>query len=113
MPRSARSAPGDVVFRCLNRGNDRAEIFSKEGDYAAFEKVMAELLDLVPMRLLAYCLMPNHWHLLLWPREDVDPFDFAQGRPIRLRSGQAHSTSLRADPFDFAQGRRWADSCTG
>ena len=72
MPRSARSAPGDVVFHCLNRGNDRAEIFSKEGDYAAFEKVMAEVLDLVPMRLLAYCLMPNHWHLLLWPREDGD-----------------------------------------
>ena len=88
MPRSARSAPGDVVFHCLNRGNDRAEIFSKEVDYAAFEKVMAEVLDLVPMRLLAYCLMPNHWHLLLWPRED-------------------------GDPFDFAQGRRWAGSCTG
>src|SRR5271156_1127949 len=72
MPRNVRSAPGDVVFHCLNRGNDRGEIFSKEGDYAAFEKVMAEELTLVPMRLLAYCLMPNHWHLLLWPREEGD-----------------------------------------
>ena len=63
MPRSARSAPGGVVFHCLNRGNDRGEVFCKDGDYA--EKVLAEVLKLVPMRLLAYCLMSNHSPLSL------------------------------------------------
>src|SRR5690349_2925902 len=70
MPRRARKAPGGVVFHCLNRGNDRREIFSDPEDYAAFERVMASAVAAVPVRILGYCLMPNHWHLLLWPRED-------------------------------------------
>ena len=60
MPRSARTAPGGVVFHCLNRGNDRGEIFAKDGDYAAFEKAMGEVIELTPIRLLAYCVVPNY-----------------------------------------------------
>ena len=48
------------------------EIFQKPEDYAAFERVMCDAAEHVDMRLLAYCLMPNHWHLLLRPREDGD-----------------------------------------
>ena len=68
MPRTSRIAPGGVVFHCLNRGNDRRQLFDDAEDYAAFETVMEETLEQVPVRLLAYCLMPNHWHLVLWPR---------------------------------------------
>jgi putative transposase len=32
----------------------------------------------VPLRLLAYCLMPNHWHLVLWPRRDGELGRFMQ-----------------------------------
>ena len=39
-------------------------------DYAAFEKVLSEAHDRSDVRIAAYCLMPNHWHLLLWPRAD-------------------------------------------
>src|SRR5215211_2140173 len=70
MPRTARVAPGGYVFHVLNRGNRRGQIFDDDGDFAAFERVLAETLVLVPLRLLAYCLMPNHWHLLLWPTAD-------------------------------------------
>jgi putative transposase len=45
-------------------------LFDHDGDYAAFERVLAEGCRQVPMRLLAYCLMPNHWHLVLWPFRD-------------------------------------------
>src|SRR5258706_16171152 len=72
MPRPPRIAPGGIVFHCLNCGNDRRAIFDDDGDYAAFERVPEATLDLVHVRLLAYCLMPNHWHLLLWPRADGD-----------------------------------------
>jgi putative transposase len=48
----------------------RATLFRKEGDYAAFEKVLQEGLEWQPMRVLAYCVMPNHWHMVLWPRRD-------------------------------------------
>jgi putative transposase len=41
-------------------------------DYAAFEKVLEEAADRIRMRLLAFCVMPNHWHLVLRPRKDGD-----------------------------------------
>src|SRR5258706_14405 len=78
MPRSARIAPGGVIFHCLNRGNDRRGPFAHEGGYAAFERVLGGTLEAVPMRLLAYCLMPNHWHLLMWPRRDGELGRFMQ-----------------------------------
>src|ERR1700722_17707784 len=40
MPRSARTSPGGVVFHCINRGNNRAKLFTRDGDYVAFEKAM-------------------------------------------------------------------------
>jgi putative transposase len=70
MPRMARIAPGDVVFHCLNRGNDGRDLFNDEGDFVAFERVIEATLKAEPTRLLAYCLMHNHWHFLLWPRKD-------------------------------------------
>ena len=58
MPRVARVSPGGMIFHCLNRGNDRRAVFDDSGDYAAFERVLEKTLELVPIRLLAYCLMP-------------------------------------------------------
>jgi putative transposase len=45
-------------------------IFEKPADYDAFEQVLQEAVERTQMRLLAYCVMPNHWHLVLWPRKD-------------------------------------------
>ena len=67
MPRTARIAPGGMIFHVLNRGVGRRDIFAKDEDFAAFERVMAHALQAVPISLLAYCIMPNHWHLLLCP----------------------------------------------
>ena len=47
-------------------------MFEDDADYAAFEKVLRQATDRSSMRLLAYCLMPNHWHLVLRPRRDGD-----------------------------------------
>jgi putative transposase len=67
-----------MIFHVLNRGNARDQIFHKEADFLAFEKVMAETMEQVPMRILAYCLMPSHWHLVLWPKHDSDLGRFMQ-----------------------------------
>jgi len=56
----------------INRGNARAEVFHKQEDLAAFLRIMSEAGLRVPMRVVAYCLMPNHFHLVLWPRTDGD-----------------------------------------
>ena len=76
MPRRARAAPGGLVYHVLNRANARARIFRKDADYAAFEKVLAQAHARTPTRILGYCLMPSHWHLLLWPREDGQLSEF-------------------------------------
>jgi putative transposase len=51
-------------------------IFESDADYAAFEQVLEEAVARTELRLLAYCVMPNHWHLVLWPQEDgeLSPF---------------------------------------
>ncbi len=72
MPRSIRIAPGGMVFHVLNRGVNRMQIFHTVKDYLAFDDLLEEVLQLCPMRVLAYCLMPNHWHMVLWPENDGD-----------------------------------------
>jgi len=70
MPRRPRNAPGGLVYHALNRAVARLPLFEKPADYDAFERVLALALHKHPTRLLGYCLMPNHWHLVVWPRRD-------------------------------------------
>ena len=72
MGRPLRTAVGGVIYHVVNRANARARIFEKPSDFDAFEGVLAEAHEHCPMRTLAYCVMPNHWHLVLWPKEDGD-----------------------------------------
>lgn len=53
-------------------------LFSKDGDYAAFEDIIEEVLAVQPMRITSYCLMPTHWHFVLWPEHDGDLPAFMQ-----------------------------------
>ena len=43
-------------------------IFHKAGDFAAFEQVLSEAMKRYAVELLTYCLMPNHWHLVVRPK---------------------------------------------
>ena len=91
MPRTARVAPGGMVFHVLNRGVARMQLFEKPADYQAFEGVLRECHDESPMRICAYSLMPNHWHLLLWPKRDGDLATFMQRLTItHVRRWQQH-----------------------
>jgi putative transposase len=72
MPRPKRIAPGGYCYHVLNRGNARQVVFHKPADYAAFVRLFDGAQARCPMRILAYCLMPNHFHLVLWPRNDGD-----------------------------------------
>jgi putative transposase len=72
MARPLRQAEGDIVYHVLNRANGRLRIFRKPGDFAAFEQILADGTERFSMRICAYCIMGNHWHLVLWPKEDGD-----------------------------------------
>lgn len=66
MPRPPRVTASRVAYHLLNRRVMRLTIFEKAADYEAFERVLAEsLVRPDAPRLLAYCLMPNHWHLVV------------------------------------------------
>src|SRR5947209_556299 len=70
MARQARHTPGGFVYHALNRATARMTLFRKPADYDAFLRVLDEALQRHPTRLLGYCLMPTHWHLVLWPEHD-------------------------------------------
>jgi REP element-mobilizing transposase RayT len=70
MPRTARSIEAGTVYHVLNRGNDRMRLFHKDVDYDAYERVLIEGFSRYPVELLTYCLMPNHWHLVVRPKTD-------------------------------------------
>ena len=70
MPRRARISSGGLAYHVLNRRVGRLQLFEKPADYLAFEKILQEAHERTGVRIAAYCLMPNHWHLVLWPRDD-------------------------------------------
>ena len=72
MPRTARASVGGVCYHVLNRGNGRLRVFRDADDYAAFVDLVGRACERVAMRVLAYGLMPNHFHLVLWPRAAAD-----------------------------------------
>ena len=70
MPRPRRLLPSGFVYHILNRANERARIFQSAKDFDNFLRLMRETSAHVPMRICAYCVMPTHWHLVLWPTVD-------------------------------------------
>ena len=70
MPITARLAPGGLVYHVLNRAVARLPLFRKEADFEAFERVLLETQERRPTRILAWRLMRNHWHFVIWPRRD-------------------------------------------
>lgn len=76
MPRPPRKIEGNTIYHVLNRANARMQIFEKEKDYLAFEKIAVEAKEKYPMQILSYCLMPNHWHFVLCPKGNQDLASF-------------------------------------
>jgi REP element-mobilizing transposase RayT len=70
MPRTARADLGGYCYHALNRGNGRATMFHDHDDYQTFVRLLRDACARLPMRLLSFCLLPNHFHLVLWPQAD-------------------------------------------
>jgi putative transposase len=95
MPRRIRVASGGYAYHIMNRSVGRARIFRKDRDYEAFEKVLIQAKKRLPMRILGWCVMPNHWHLVLWPQGDGDLSEFMRWLTVThtQRWHAAHDTS--------------------
>jgi putative transposase len=78
MLRMARNAPGGLVYHVLNRANGRLRLFKTEKDFLAFERVLLLAHRRTPIRILDWCVMSNHWHLVLWPERDGQLTEFVR-----------------------------------
>jgi putative transposase len=97
-----------MVFHVLNRGVGRTRLFLKDADFEAFERMIEQTLETRPMRILAYCLLPNNWHMVLWPEHDGDLGGFMQKLTVthartwqidRARVGYGHLYQGRYKSF--------------
>ena len=93
MPRPNRNAPGGLPFHVLNRAVGRRKVFDSPADYMAFVDAVGEALRTRPMRICSYCVMPNHWHMVLWPERDGELSAFVQ-----------HLTNLHVKRWKLAHG---------
>ena len=67
MGRLPRPVDEGLIYHALNRGNNRTDVFAEEGDYEAFLQALGQTQRRYPFKLFGYCVMTNHFHLLLQP----------------------------------------------
>lgn len=78
MPRIPRSSTDGQVLHVLSRGNDRRTVFHHAGDYSAFLDLMKEALGRFDVDVYAFCVMPNHFHMVVRPESVSDLSGFMQ-----------------------------------
>jgi len=72
MARIARVVAHGLPHHIIQRGNRRQHVFFNDGDYREYLRLLAAYTQRFRVDILAYCLMPNHVHLIAIPREDGD-----------------------------------------
>ena len=112
MARIHRVDVGGEVYHVLNRANARVQIFDNEEDYQQFETILEEAIEKFEMRLLAYCLMPNHWHLVLYPKHDGDLQKF-MGWLANTHTRRWHVLKKTVGQGHLYQGRYKSFVCEG
>jgi len=99
MARLARIVVPGLPHHITQRGNRRQQVFFQPSDYAAYRAFLAESCAEAGVAVWAYCLMPNHVHLILVP-------DGADG--LRRALGTAHRRySLRVNRRHDWRGYLW------
>jgi putative transposase len=120
MARKARHTPGGYIYHVHNRSAGRIALFRNEDDYAAFERVLLEAHGRIPLRILAWCLMKNHWHFVVWPRTDDEVTAFfrwlshthaMRWRVARASVGWGHLYQGRFKAFPVERGHHLLEVC--
>jgi REP-associated tyrosine transposase len=65
MSRPIRIAYPDAWYHVMNRGRRAEDIYLDKLDYKAFVELLQEAIEAWNIRIAAYCLMPNHYHMLV------------------------------------------------
>jgi len=120
MGRPKRAADGGLIYHVLNRANARLPIFEKDADYEAFERILELAVQRTGTRLLSYCLMPNHWHLVVNPVHDGELSKFTGWLTLthtqrwhahRHSTGQGHVYQGRFKSFPIQDDQHFINVC--
>ena len=65
MPRKLRVEYAGAIYHVINRGDRREPIFLEDADYELFVETLGEACEKTGWQVHAYCLMPNHFHLVM------------------------------------------------
>jgi putative transposase len=76
VPNHPTEGHAGTTFHVVNRAAYGQLLFEDFGEYLLFMRLLAWALGRSPIDLFAYCLMPNHWHLLLRPEASGDLSQF-------------------------------------
>jgi putative transposase len=100
MPRRPRISTGGIAYHVLNRAVGRGILFEDEGDYLAMEHVIERTFRICPIRIISYCLMPTHWHMVLWPKQDGQLSEFMRLLTVtHTQRWHAHHHSAGTGPL--------------
>ncbi len=69
MPRVHRYLADGYFYHVINRGNGKQKIFHKDQDFAVSIQIMKEAKKHFSIDIFAYCLIPNHFHMVLMPNQ--------------------------------------------
>ena len=98
MARLARVVVPDLPYHVTQRGNGGQKVFFSDGDYAAYRDLLADAAREARVGVWAWCLMPNHVHLILCP-SDEDGLRRALARAHRAYAGRIHARRRRTGHF--------------
>ena len=72
MPGHSRNLPTGSVVHVVNRGNDKRLLFERARHFEDFLHMVAWAKGICPVRIVAYCIMCNHWHFVFWVEVEWD-----------------------------------------
>lgn len=93
MPHNSRNLPPGCVVHCVNRAHDKRPLFRRATEYEGFLRLVAWAKGECPVRIVAYCLMYNHWHFVFWVEVEWDVSAFLH----RLTTTHAMEFRRRTD----------------
>ena len=111
---------GDFVYHVINRAATRMRLFDGAEDYMAVQRLLFELKVAVGIRLRAYCIMPNHWHLINLAQEPAEMSRFLQSftgthaqrwRAAHSSTGSGAVYQGRYRAFPFQTGVYFLNAC--
>jgi putative transposase len=107
MPCSSRNLPAGSVVHVYNRGNDKRLLFERVGDFEEFLRLVVWAKAVCPVRIVAYCIMGNHWHFVFWVEVEWDVSAFLH------RLTTAHAKRWRRKTNTIGCGHVYGDRFKG